>query len=243
MGRNAIETVLGAVVIVVAALFLAFAYKSADLKKIQGYTVSAYFPMVDGIKEGTDVKMNGVKVGSIASLKLVTAPGPNQFKVDVKMTVLPNILLPEDTIAMVASESLLGGKYLALEVGVEDTNIKTDGTGRITHTQSPMRLDDLIGQLIYGSKKSEGKNDAGAPAAAKPAGANGAPAAATASPAAPPPPVAASAPVKTDTPPAAKKATSPKPALYSPPLPPLAPEPTLAPPDAAPLTPVEPAQP
>ncbi len=160
MGRNAIETVLGAVVLIVAGVFLVFAYSSADLQKVQGYTVSAYFPKVDGLKEGTDVKMNGVKVGSISNLELVTKPGPNQYKVDVHMTLLPNIILPLDTIAMVASESLLGGKYMSLEVGVDEENIKTDGTGRITHTQSPMRLDDLIGQLIYGSKKSENGNGA-----------------------------------------------------------------------------------
>ena len=114
MGRNAIETVLGAVVIVVAALFMVFAYSSADLQKVQGYTVSAYFPMVDGVKDGTDVKINGVKVGSIAGMNLVTNSGPNQYKVNVKKTILPTIILPVDTIAMIASESLLGGKHMAL---------------------------------------------------------------------------------------------------------------------------------
>jgi phospholipid/cholesterol/gamma-HCH transport system substrate-binding protein len=155
MGRNAIETVLGAVVLVVAALFMVFAYSSADLQKVQGYEISAYFPMVDGLKEGTDVKINGVKVGSITRMDLVTEPGPHQYLVNVRMTIKPNVLLPMDTVAMVASESLLGGKYMSLEIGVDDEMIKTDGTGKITRTQAPMRLDDLIGQLIYGSKKTD----------------------------------------------------------------------------------------
>lgn len=166
MGRNAIETVLGAVVLAVAGLFMAFAYASADLHKVQGYEIHAYFPMVDGIKDGTDVKINGVKVGSVADMQLVTTPGPNMYKVDVKMTILPDIRLPTDTVALVASESLLGGKYLSLEVGVEDSLIKTDGSGRITQTQSPMRLDDLIGQLIYGSKRGEGNASGATPPAA-----------------------------------------------------------------------------
>lgn len=156
MGRNAIETVLGALVIMVAALFMAFAYSSSDLQKVQGYVVTANFPMVDGLKEGGDVKVNGVKVGSIISLNLITDPGPNQYLVEVKMSVKPNVRLPVDTVAMAASESLLGGKYLSLEVGVDEEMIKTDGTGRITRAQAPMRLDDLIGQLIYSSKKSDG---------------------------------------------------------------------------------------
>lgn len=161
MGRNAIETVLGAVVIVVAGLFMTFAYSSADLQKVKGYTVNAHFPMVDGIKDGTDVKVNGVKVGSVSSLTLITDPGPDQYKVNVKMTLLPSVILPMDTIAMVASEGLLGGKYMALEIGVDEETIETDGTGRVTHTQAPLRLDDLIGQLIYSKKSESGKAETG----------------------------------------------------------------------------------
>jgi phospholipid/cholesterol/gamma-HCH transport system substrate-binding protein len=153
MGHNVIETVLGAVVLAIAALFMVFAYKSSDLHKVEGYTVSANFPMVDGLKEGTDVKVNGVKIGSIAGMQLITEPGPNQYLVDVKMTIDPKVKLPTDTVAMAASESLLGGKYMSLEIGVDEDLVKTDGTGRISRTQPPMRLDDLIGQLIY-SKKS-----------------------------------------------------------------------------------------
>lgn len=152
MGRSFFETVLGALVLGVAALFLGFAYSSSNVQKVKGYTVSANFSMVDGIKEGTDVKLNGVKVGSISGLKLITDPGPNEYMVDVKMTVKPNVELPTDTVAMVASESLLGGKYMSLEPGVDESMVKTDGSGRLTRTQAPMRLDDLIGQLIYSKK-------------------------------------------------------------------------------------------
>lgn len=153
MGRNAIETVLGAVVLFVAGLFIIFAYNSADLRKIEGYEIAANFPMVDGLKEGTDVRINGVKVGSVAKMRLLTDPGANQFKVEVRMTILPTVTIPSDTIAMVASESLLGGKYLSLEMGVDEENLPADGTGKLTRTQAPMRLDDLIGQMIYGNNK------------------------------------------------------------------------------------------
>ena len=168
MGRNVIETILGAVVLIVAGLFMVFAYSSSDLQKVQGYTVSANFPMVDGLKEGSDVKVNGVKIGSITSMNLITDAGPSQYLVDVKLSIKPSVRLPTDTMALAATESLLGGKYMSLEVGVDEELIKTDGTGRITRTQAPMRLDDLIGQLIYSSKKSEGAStgSSAAPAAA-----------------------------------------------------------------------------
>lgn len=169
MGRSVFETVLGAVVLGIAGLFLGFAYSTSTVQRVQGYTVSANFPLVDGVKAGTDVRLNGVKVGSIEGLKLNTDPGPNQFLVTVNMSIRPDIVLPDDTMAMVASESLLGGKYLSLEPGIEEEMIKTDGTGRITRTQAPMRLDDLIGQVIYGQKRDSGN-------ASTPSGGNAAPA-------------------------------------------------------------------
>ena len=166
MGRSVFETILGAVVLAVAGLFLVFAYNSSDLKVVKGYEVSANFPMVDGLKEGIDVKLNGVKIGSVTGMNLITAPGPNQFLVRVAMMIDPSIKLPTDTMALVSTESLLGGKYMSLEPGVDDDNIKTDGTGRITRTQAPMRLDDLIGQVIYGNKRGD-TTAAATPAPAK----------------------------------------------------------------------------
>jgi phospholipid/cholesterol/gamma-HCH transport system substrate-binding protein len=155
MGRSIFETILGAIVLLIAGMFVAFAYTSADLKKVSGYTVMANFPMVDGLKDGIDVKINGVKVGSVSGMHLITKPGPNEFLVEVAMTIDPSIKLPTDTVALVATESLLGGKYMSLEPGIDDDIVKTDGNGRITRTQAPMRLDDLIGQLIYSQKRGD----------------------------------------------------------------------------------------
>ncbi len=169
MKHNVFETILGAVVLALAALFLTFAYSSADLHKVKGYKLSANFPMVDGVKEGTDVKINGVKVGSVSSLVLNTDPGQNQYLVTVTMTVDPSVQLPTDTIALVSTESLLGGKYMSLEPGVDETMIKTDGSGKVTRTQAPLRLDDLIGQLIYSSKRGDSTSAAKPASGAQPA--------------------------------------------------------------------------
>ncbi|MBI1272740.1 MAG: MCE family protein [Alphaproteobacteria bacterium] len=163
MGRNVIETILGAVVLAVAAYFMFFAYSSADLNKASGYIVTANFPSVDGLKIGSDVKVNGYKVGSVVGQSLITDMGKDQFLVQVKLTVDPTVKLPMDSIAMIASESLLGGKYMSLEVGVDEETVSTDGKGQLFRTQAPMRLDDLIGQMIYGSKeeKKDKQGDAG----------------------------------------------------------------------------------
>src|SRR3984957_263520 len=129
MGRSVFETILGAVVLAVAGLFLAFAYNSSDLHVVKGYSITANFPMVDGLKQGIDVKLTGVKGGSVTDLNLITTPGPNEYLVRVAMTIDPDVKLPVDTMALVATESLLGGKYMSLEPGVDDEMIKTDGSG------------------------------------------------------------------------------------------------------------------
>ena len=89
MGRSIFETVLGGIVLAVAALFLGFAYNSSDVQTVHGYNVTANFPMVDGLKDGIDVKINGVKIGSVTGMQLITTPGPNEFLVKVAMTLDP----------------------------------------------------------------------------------------------------------------------------------------------------------
>ncbi|QQR69272.1 MAG: outer membrane lipid asymmetry maintenance protein MlaD [Alphaproteobacteria bacterium] len=161
MKRNVIETVIGAVVLAVAAFFLSFAYRSADLRKVEGYEITAAFPNIEGLHMGSDVRINGVKVGTISSQVL----NPKTFLADVRFTLAPEIRIPSDTVAVVASEGLLGGRYLSLEIGVEEDLIANDGTGKLTRTQPPMRLEDLIGQVVFSRQKS-GEGAAPAPAAA-----------------------------------------------------------------------------
>lgn len=160
MRRNMIETVLGAVVLVVAGFFLVFAYTSADLRRVQGYDVTAGFSSIAGLANGSDVRISGVKVGTVTGLTL----DPKTYQAIVHMTIDPQIKLPTDTAAVVASESLLGGKFLSLDPGGDDTMIKPGG--RIARTQSTPGFEQLLGQVIY-SLQNVGKQD-GNTAPAKP---------------------------------------------------------------------------
>jgi len=164
MNRNGIETLLGAVVLLCAALFLGFAYNSADIGKQQGYNVEAEFDRVDGLKQGGDVRLNGVLVGSVLAVGL----DKTSNRAQVRFSVENGVKLPRDTMVQVASESLLGGKYLSLELGVEDALVSQDGTGKLTRTSPPVRLDDLIGQLIFSKEKDKGDGAEKTPAPTPP---------------------------------------------------------------------------
>lgn len=144
MHRNVIETVMGGVVLLVAAFFLVFAYTAADLRQVEGYQLIARFDQVGGLSPGADVRISGVKVGSVVSQTL----DPETYLAEIRMTIDPSIHLPEDTLAEVASESLLGGRYMSLSPGGSDVMLQSGDV--IQYTQSTPGLEQLLGQVIYG---------------------------------------------------------------------------------------------
>ncbi len=70
MNGNLFEALIGAVVLVVAAVFLVFAFTTADIGTVQGYQVVAKFDRVDGLNIGSDVRLSGIKVGTVTSQEL-----------------------------------------------------------------------------------------------------------------------------------------------------------------------------
>ena len=151
MPGNVIETVMGGVVLVVAALFLFFAYSTSQVRAVQGYQVTAQFERIDGIRDGGDVRIAGVKVGSIQSATL----DPKTFLADVRMSIDPAYKLPDDTVAEIVSAGLLGDRYLALVPGGSEQMIAPGG--RIKFTQAPVSLENLIGQMIFSQPGAQKK--------------------------------------------------------------------------------------
>ncbi len=143
MGKNAIETVMGAVVLAVAGIFVFFASDMAQVKAADGYEVSAVFYKIGGLKKGSDVRVSGIKVGSVVRRGL----DPKTFDAVVTMKINSSVKLPVDTVATIASGGLLGGKYVRLEAGAEKTYIKVGGT--ISKTKDFRSLEDQVGEIIF----------------------------------------------------------------------------------------------
>lgn len=163
MKGNVIETVMGAVVLVVAALFLFFAYSTSQLRSVPGYRLTADFEHIDGIRDGSDVRVSGIKVGSV----LGTTLDPKSFLATVTMSVEPSVKLPEDTVAEIVSSGLLGDKYLSLVPGGSDKDIAVGG--RIKFTQSSVSIEHLIGQMMFSPPaKKPGEGDTPPPSGESP---------------------------------------------------------------------------
>ncbi len=143
MGKNLIETLMGSVVIMVAVIFIAFAYSKADVGAVTGYTVKAKFDRIDGIKVGGDVRLSGIKVGTVVEEIL----DPNTYFAVVTLSIDNSIKLPTDTSAACTSSGLLGDKYLNLSPGADDTMIPEGG--EIESTQGCIDLFALLGQMIF----------------------------------------------------------------------------------------------
>ena len=172
MRGNVIEVVIGAVVLVVAALFLAFAYRTSQFRTASGgYEVTADFSRIDGIHQGSDVRISGIKVGTVVADEL----DPKTYLARIRMSIDPAVQLPDDTVAQVTSSGLLGDKYMSLAPGGSDTMIPPGG--KIQYTQSSVSLENLIGQMMFstpGAKPAAGearepRSGGAAPAAAPPA--------------------------------------------------------------------------
>lgn len=148
MKRNVIETVLGALVIIVAILFLSFSYSTANVGSVSGYQISANFAGIGGLAVGDDVQISGVKVGSVTGVEL----GDN-YLAKVTMSVDPSIQLPDDTAAFISSTSLLGGRFLSLEPGASDEMIEEGG--EIYYTQAPQNLEQLLGKFIFSMQNGD----------------------------------------------------------------------------------------
>jgi phospholipid/cholesterol/gamma-HCH transport system substrate-binding protein len=173
MQRNAIEPILGALVLVAAIAFLVFAFNKAGQRAYSGYPLTARFSSIDGLETGGDVRIGGVKVGQVNTITI----DPDSYLAVVKITVVPEIKLPVDSVASISTEGLLGGKYVGILPGSSDDMMKPGAM--ITHTEASVSLESLIGQFMYSSggstKPADGTSAAPAGGSA-PAPAPGAPA-------------------------------------------------------------------
>jgi len=143
MKRNPVETVLGAVVLVIAGMFLAFAYTTADIQAVTGYSVSAKFLKVGGLETGSDVRISGIRVGTVTDQTL----DPATFQAAVTMSISGDVKLPADTEAAIVSDGLLGGKYVNLIPGRASQTLADGGT--VAKTRDFQSVEDLVGEIIF----------------------------------------------------------------------------------------------
>jgi phospholipid/cholesterol/gamma-HCH transport system substrate-binding protein len=161
MQNSIVETLIGAVVIAVAVIFLVFAYTSSGVGPVSGgYNVVARFNRADGVNVGTDVRLSGIKVGTVSKLAL----DPKSYNAVLTLALQNSVKLPDDSSVRITSDGLLGNQYLSIEPGGSMDMIKPGG--QIEYTQGSIDLIGLLGKFAF----SPGGGGGSTPGAREPAG-------------------------------------------------------------------------
>ena len=116
MKSNTFEAIVGAFVIIIYVVFLFFGFSTMKIQNSDSYNVSALFNRIDGIKIGSDIRMSGIKIGTVVSQELDNS----SFEAKVLMSIDSKILIPDDSSAKITSDGLLGGNYISIEPGGSD---------------------------------------------------------------------------------------------------------------------------
>ncbi len=142
MKKSPIETVLGILVILVAAFFVHFAANKIDAKPQQGYEVTAVFMRSGGLESGNDIRISGIKVGSVVGLSLTP-----EYMAKVTLNIKDGIRLPVDTVASITTDGLMGSTFIQLIPGKSSDLLKNGD--KISKTKDFRSLEDMISEVIF----------------------------------------------------------------------------------------------
>ncbi len=149
MRENLTEVIVGAVVLLVAGGFLAYAAQATGLgRSSTGYDVTASFRSAEGVSAGTDIRLAGVKIGTVTGLQL----NPETYRADAVFTLQVGVPIPDDSSAVVSSEGLLGGTYIEIVPG-GSLDVLAPGA-EIIDTQGAVSLLQLLLQYVGGSSET-----------------------------------------------------------------------------------------
>lgn len=146
MKNNLLESLIGFVVVLIAIIFFIYSYSMMGNKNSsKAYEITAVFNEVSGLMSGSDVRLSGIKIGSVTSQTL----NADTFDAVVSMQINNDIKIPTDSSAKISAEGLLGGNYISIEPGGSD-EILSDGDV-IEFTQGSIDLIGLLGNAVFGS--------------------------------------------------------------------------------------------
>lgn len=145
MSAHRTEVTVGAAVVAVAIGFIVYASQFTGIGSSSGgYALTASFRSLEGVTVGTDVRLAGVKIGSVTGIDL----NPQTFRADTQFTIQNGIDLPDDSAVVISSEGLLGGNFVEILPGGSPFNLEAGA--EIEDTQSAVSLVGLLMKFVTG---------------------------------------------------------------------------------------------
>ena len=145
---SATETLVGAAVVAVALVFAVLAYYRTGSGAPSGYEVNARLAKADGLAVGTDVRLAGIKVGTVSDLTL----DPQTYLVTVHMNIRTDVKLPVDSSVLVTQAGFLGGQYLSITPGGDDKMMA--GGAFFENAQGSIDVMNLVSRFASGDSLS-----------------------------------------------------------------------------------------
>ena len=146
--NNITESLIGAGVVAIALVFAALAYYRTGSGSLSGYEVDAKLSKADGLAVGTDVRLAGIKIGTVSDLTL----DPKTYLVTVHMSIRDDIKLPVDSSVLMTQAGFLGGQYLSITPGGDD-KMMTAGSF-FENAQGSIDVMGLVGRFATGGSTS-----------------------------------------------------------------------------------------
>ncbi|MGC0371779.1 MAG: hypothetical protein DGJ47_000479 [Rickettsiaceae bacterium] len=144
MKQGIFETIVGMLVLVCAFAFFYYSYNvSGASNSSNTYTLKAEFDNIDGISNGSDVKISGIKVGTIKNVILEK----DTYYAVLDLDIDKQVQIPKDSRASVSTHGIIGGRYIRITPGADDSMLQNND--KIIYTQSALNIEDLISKVVH----------------------------------------------------------------------------------------------
>lgn len=151
MTHNTTEVLAGGFVLAVAAAFAIYAGQAAGFSRGgPEYELQASFRSLEGVNVGTDVRLAGVKIGTVTGVEL----NPETFRADTRFSVKEGIGIPDDSAVVISSEGLLGGNFVEIMPGGSPFAFEAGDV--VEDTQGAVSLISLLVKFVAGSGEDSG---------------------------------------------------------------------------------------
>ncbi len=150
--KEALETIVGSLIILLAIYFAYYAYNmTSSTSNADSYNIKAKFANIDGINVGSDIKIAGIKIGTVSKQDLDNTT----FEALLTLNIKDDYKIPTDTSAEIIGNGLLGDKYISLSPGSDDSVLQNNDF--ISFTQSSISIEKLVGKFMFGIDKPNEK--------------------------------------------------------------------------------------
>lgn len=131
-----------------------------ELFSNKGYSISARFTSITGLKVGASVDLAGVPVGKVTGISLEPDnlaglpkgyDGPYNYRAKITLLINDGVRLNDDAIASIKTSGLIGDKYVSLSLGGSETLLAQGD--EITDTEPAVDIEGLISKYVFGDVK------------------------------------------------------------------------------------------